>query len=53
MVDDILREGSHEVVDNESVRKAISKKTALVYKEYLKCVLCAINNNLSGFHLEL
>lgn len=36
MVEDILREGAFEIVDSDAVRKAIGKKTALTYKEYLK-----------------
>ena len=36
MVEDVLREGSGEIVDSEAVRKAISRKTAVDYKNYLK-----------------
>lgn len=36
MVEDVCREGSGEFVDNETVRKAITKKTATMFKEYLK-----------------
>lgn len=36
MTEDVLREGAGEIVDNPTVRKAISTKTALSYKEFLK-----------------
>lgn len=36
MVEDVLREGSAEIVDSEAVRKAIGRKTAVDYKSYLK-----------------
>jgi hypothetical protein len=36
MLADVLREGSGEFVDSTAVRKAISQKTAILYKEYLK-----------------
>ena len=36
MVEDITREAKGEIVDNEIVRKAISKKTAVMFKDYLK-----------------
>jgi hypothetical protein len=36
MVEDVLREGSAEIVDSEAVRKAIGRKTAVDYKNYLK-----------------
>lgn len=36
MTEDVLREGAGEIVDSPAVRKAISTKTALSYKDYLK-----------------
>lgn len=36
MVEDVTREADGEIVDNEIVRKAITKKTATMVKEYLK-----------------
>jgi hypothetical protein len=36
MLEDVLREGISEIVPSEAVNKAISKKTALMYKDYLK-----------------
>lgn len=36
MVEDILREGAGEIVDSKDVRKAISSKTAKMYKELLE-----------------
>lgn len=36
MVEDVVREGSKEIVDNETVRKAIGKKTAIMYKQLLQ-----------------
>lgn len=36
MTEDVLREGVGEIVDSPAVRKAISTKTALTYKDYLK-----------------
>ena len=36
VTEDVLREGSGEFVDSPAVRKAISQKTAVSYKEYLK-----------------
>ncbi len=36
MIEDVLRESSGEIVDSLAVRKAISTKTALSYKNYLK-----------------
>ncbi len=35
MIEDVNREGSGEFVPSEAVNKAIGKKTALAYKEYL------------------
>lgn len=35
MVEDVLREGKGEIVESKAVNKAISKKTALMYKESL------------------
>ena len=39
MTEDVLREGSGEIVESETVKKAIGKKTALAYKDYLKVKL--------------
>lgn len=39
MVEDVLREGVGEIVDSPTVRKAISTKTAISYKEYLKSLI--------------
>lgn len=36
MIEDVLREGINEIVDNESVRKAIKTKTVQLYKQYLQ-----------------
>jgi hypothetical protein len=36
MVEDVNREAAGEIVPSETVNKAIGKKTAVVYKEYLK-----------------
>jgi hypothetical protein len=36
MTEDVLREGSLEIVDSPEVRKSISQRTAVTYKEYLK-----------------
>lgn len=36
MIADISREGSHEITINDALLKAISRKTALLFKEYLK-----------------
>lgn len=36
MTEDVLREGAGEFVDSPAVRKAISTKTAVTYKDYLK-----------------
>jgi hypothetical protein len=36
MVEDVNREGKDEFVASETVNKAIGKKTAILYKEYLK-----------------
>jgi hypothetical protein len=35
MVEDVTREASREIVDNQNVRKAIGSKTARLFKEYL------------------
>jgi hypothetical protein len=35
MIEDVFREGKGEIVENEAVKKAIGRKTALIYKEYL------------------
>lgn len=35
MVEDVLREGAGEIVDNPAVRKAIGNKTAATFKKYL------------------
>lgn len=37
--EDVLREGSGEIVDSKEVRQAIGKKTAVAYKDYLKTSL--------------
>jgi len=39
MVEDVTREAKGEIVDNETVRKAITKKTATMFKDYLKSKL--------------
>jgi hypothetical protein len=39
MVEDVLREGAGEIVDSTAVRKAISTKTATMYKSYLQAKL--------------
>jgi len=39
MIEDVTREAKGEIVDNEVVRKAIIKKTASMFKEYLKSKL--------------
>lgn len=36
MTEDVLREGSGEIVDSKEVRKAISTRTVALYKDYLK-----------------
>ena len=36
MVEDVTREAKGEIVDNEVVRKAITKKTATMFRDYLK-----------------
>lgn len=36
MTEDVLREGNGEIVDSKEARKAISQKTSVLYKEYLK-----------------
>jgi len=36
MTEDVLREGKNEIVESDSVKKALSKKTAEMYKNYLK-----------------
>lgn len=36
MVEDVEREAAGEIVTNDAVRKAIGKKTAITYKDYLK-----------------
>lgn len=41
MVEDVLREGSGEIVDNKLVRGAISKRAANMYKELIKSSLNA------------
>jgi len=35
MTEDVLREGKGEIVESETVKKAIGKKTAVMYKQYL------------------
>jgi len=35
MTEDVLREGKAEIVDSKEARKAISKRTVELYKEYL------------------
>lgn len=35
MTEDVLREGENEIVVNDTVKKAIGKRTALEYKQYL------------------
>jgi hypothetical protein len=39
MVEDVLREGSAEIIDSDPVRKALGKATALAYKAHLKSKL--------------
>ena len=39
MVEDITREASGEIIDSDAVRKAITKKTATMFKDYLKANL--------------
>jgi hypothetical protein len=39
MIEDVEREAAGEIVSNNFVRKAIGKKTALTYKDYLKCAM--------------
>lgn len=41
MTEDVLREGAGEIVDTPEVRKAITTKTALMYKDRLKAQLVA------------
>jgi hypothetical protein len=41
MIEDVLREGSTEIVDSKEARNAIGKKTAGLFKEYLKSQLKA------------
>jgi hypothetical protein len=36
MVEDVTREGQGEIVDNDATRKAVGRKTALMYKDYIK-----------------
>lgn len=36
MTEDVLREGAGEIVESEAVKKAIGKKTAVMYKDFLK-----------------
>jgi hypothetical protein len=38
MVEDVLREGSGELVDTPEARKAISKATALMFKKHVSTV---------------
>lgn len=40
-IEDVLREGSGEIVDSDAVRKAIGKKTAIEYKRFLQSKLAA------------
>ena len=35
MVEDVIRESKGEIVDSKEARKAISQKTAIMYKSYL------------------
>lgn len=39
MTEDVMREGSGEIVDNEAVRSAIKKKTVTMYKDYLNSLI--------------
>lgn len=39
MVEDVTREAKGEIVDNDTVRKAITKKTAVMMKDFLKSKL--------------
>lgn len=39
MIEDVLREGKGEIVESEAVKKAIGKKAAVAYKEYLNAKL--------------
>lgn len=39
MVEDVNREGKNEFVPSEAVNKSIGKRTALMYKEYLKSLI--------------
>jgi len=39
MIEDILREGAGEVVDSPVLRKEISRRTAIKYKERMKKAL--------------
>lgn len=39
MTEDVLREGVGEIVDSPAVKKAISTKTAILYKDYLKSLI--------------
>lgn len=41
MVEDVFREADGEIVVNEHVKKAIARKTALIYKDHLKSKLTA------------
>lgn len=36
MVEDVLREGEGEIVESKDVNKAIGKKTAIMFKEYVQ-----------------
>ena len=36
MTEDVMREGKNEIVDSKEARKAISKRTVELYKEYIK-----------------
>jgi phosphotransacetylase len=36
MIEDVYREGKGEIVESDAVKKAISKKTAGMFKQYLK-----------------
>jgi hypothetical protein len=39
MTEDVLREGKGEIVESDAVKKAIGKKTAVMYKDYLRIQL--------------
>ncbi len=39
MTEDVLREGKGEIVESEAVKKAIGKKTAVMYKDWLRIQL--------------